>query len=507
MTYHRVLDRGKPLTCTYSPQDEPDRGRSDIQPRSCWNSQWSASDDGLCVLHAEQDDKPIDDIKEAIEDLDDDEVVTGAYLAGISDGSRLSFSEIRLVRADFSNSSFRGVDFSGGNFAGSDFSEANLTRANFDEDTMLSETLFINANCNSVNFSTSDLSSIRFDKANLTGAKLQHTDAPEANFDSAKLVDTKLFQTGLNDSIFRNALIEKTQFNRSRLGDANFTDAEIFNCEFIDADLSTARFNGAYIDESTDFGRQLLLEYDADRRAEPNCLLELFGVERLNDDFFGNPNTGSPPESPPESPFEAQYGSLIFWLKLRILAFSRLFTRFRSNNMDPVVSPWSNDSSQDEILSRSEDVYGSLKSAFRDSARPNRARRFNIREKETRRKRFYPSLEWSKLAGLKWSMRYGESPGWVVAVGACLFCFAFVVFLWTGVELTNGMVISFNLGGKVHFGYLFRIALFTGRRLFTFSNGDLDPQGIGSLLATLISILGKLIEAALVFTFGRRAVA
>ena len=495
------------MTCTYSPKDEPDRGRSDSQPRDCWISQWDGSDSGLCALHAEQDNKPIDAIENALEELDDDEIITGAYLAGIADGSRLSFSGISLIRTDFSNSSFRAVDFSGGNFAGSDFSDTNLTRAEFNENTMLSEALFIEANCNSVNFTTSDLANARFDGANLTGANLQHTDASGVSFESTKLVGAELFQSGLNDSIFRNALIENTRFNRSRLGDANFTDAEIFNSVFIDADLSTARFNGAYIDESTKFGHQLLLEYDADRRADPNCLLKRFDVERIEEDFFGNPNTGSPPDDPPESPFEVQYESIRFRLRFRFLGISRLFTRLHSENEERDESPWTNDSSQEEMLSKAEDVYGSLKSAFRDSARPNQARRFNIREKESRRKRNYPNTEWSKLAGLKWLMKYGESPGWVVSVGVGLFCLSFVAFLLTGIELANGTVVSFDLGGEVHLGRLVRIALFTGRRLFTFSNGDLNPQGIGSPFATLISILGKLIEAALIFTFGRRAVA
>jgi hypothetical protein len=104
------------------------------------------------------------------------------------------------------------------------------------------------------------------------------------------------------------------------------------------------------------------------------------------------------------------------------------------------------------------------------------------------------------------TIRHGESPGQVLKVGLTLWVLSTVLFLHLGIHTNDGTVIQLSLSGNPDAGLLIRSLLFSLRRIFTFSNGG---SGLiqGELRATTLSIIGALLEAALIFTLGRRAVA
>lgn len=494
-------------TCSYRGRNEADRAGSVVSRERCTEPVWENSANDFCVLHAREDNKPIPKIQAALDSLGGDQQVTGAYLASIEDGSQLDFSEKNLIRADFSNSSLRGVSFSGGNFAGADFTNADLTNADFSSNSYLKEAVFVESKCNSTTFSGSNLNESDFEDANIVNSEFQHIDGRDIGFDSARIIDTELFQSNLNYAVFRGAYIQDVDFNRSHLQYSDFTKAEIFESDFTDANLTAARFHGSYLDEDTNFGHKLLLEYTADRKAEPSWIQDRLGILRVGDDFYGNPNKDSIPEEPPSSPYQSQQAKRRFRIYVWLMSIIRSFTRLsRSSSDNETGQRQLNPEGEKEKLKSAEKVYASLKSAFRDSARADQARRFNIREKEARRKRTYFSVEWGRLFLLRHWMKYGESPYQVVKVGIVSILVSVAVFLQSGVVLPSGEIIRWSLSGEFEPSILLRVSVFALRRLFTFSNGGLELVGWGSQVATVISAVGKLIEAALVFTLGRRAV-
>lgn len=494
-------------TCSYRGRSEADRAGSIVPPQKCREPIWEESEKDLCVLHAPEDNKPIPKVQAAVDSLDDGQEITGAYLASIEDGSQLDFSNTNLIRADFSNSSLRGVDFSGGNFSGSDFTNADLTNADFSNNSNLKEAVFNESTCNSTDFRSSTLNKAKFSNSNVTNSKFQHIDGAGIKFESARIIDSELFQSNLNYAIFRSSYIQKVKFNRSLLQYADFTKSEIFESNFTDANLNATRFHGSYIDEDSNFGQRLLLEYSADRSAELDWIIDRVGIPCVNNGFYGNPNENSVPEEPPESPFESQQAKRSFrlyvWLTAPVRTITRL-SRDSSNSKDNKSEL--NPETESEKLKAAEKVYASLKSAFRDSARADRARRFNIREKETRRKRTYLSLEWARLSLLRHWMNYGESPYQVIKMGIISIVISMALFLHAGIVFPDGEVVRWSVSGDFESEILLRISAFALRRLFTFSNGGLELVDWGSQVATVVSVTGKLIEAALVFTLGRRAV-
>jgi hypothetical protein len=102
-------------------------------------------------------------------------------------------------------------------------------------------------------------------------------------------------------------------------------------------------------------------------------------------------------------------------------------------------------------------------------------------------------------------MWYGESPGHVLKIGFVTWIVAAIVLFWSGIPTPNGTV-SLSLQGTFRPDLVDDVLYFSFRRLFTFSNGAYTLTGVSEVIGVLISAVGTLLEAMLVFALGRRAV-
>ena len=116
-------------------------------------------------------------------------------------GEEVSFANLEIQNADFSNYNLCGVDFSNSYFINANFSGSDLSRANFS-----------NTNLYRSNFSECECSNTNFTNARLSKSILDVTKVSASNFHKAKL-----------DS----ALISNVNFSSSCLDEASFHNANI----------------------------------------------------------------------------------------------------------------------------------------------------------------------------------------------------------------------------------------------------------------------------------------
>ncbi|QRV15899.1 hypothetical protein JMJ58_03060 [Haloterrigena salifodinae] len=158
-----------------------------------------------------------------------------------------------------------------------------------------------------------------------------------------------------------------------------------------------------------------------------------------------------------------------------------------------------------KALDEAAEVYGNLKSAYRDGPYGEKARKFNVREREAERKRRVLSLVsiWNSL--LKWGMWYGESPGHVLKMVVLSWAVAAILLFCSGIQ-TPTETIVFSWQGTPRLDIIDDVLLFSFCRLFTFSNESYTVSGGSEVIGFAISAVGKLLEAMLIFTLGRRTV-
>ncbi|MCL9815283.1 pentapeptide repeat-containing protein [Natranaeroarchaeum aerophilus] len=500
--------------CSFNPRPEDvPNGYSNKCPLSAWEE----SSEGHCILHAELEPKPHTLINQALSEHSSP--VVNANLTGIDDGSDLDFSDAQLPGANFSNSSLRSVSFEGALLKEAKFVESDLNSAEFTNGADLTSANFTGSNCLRTNFSKSTIEFTDFNNAIIIGANLSYVKGSRSEFIDAEIVDADFFQSDLKNVDFAGAEIRECRFQASDLSGAKFPGATLNESSLVDTNLTETRLANATLDERNDYGERLLLEYQADREAEPEWLIECFNLPRVEELGIGvkserplgnKKSSRTASDTAPDSPFEEVYERDYWWFQCRVLALARFPQRLctqikRLWSCLPYIS--SNDTStQHRLLINAENTYSELKSAYRGSAWSSLARRFNIREKEARKKRVSPLRAWFRDALLYRVMRHGESPGQVLKVGLTLWILSTALFLHFGIRTNTGTVIQLNLFGKLDIELLVRSLLFTLRRIFTFSSGGYELIR-GELWATTLSIVGALLQAVLIFTLGRRAVA
>ncbi|SIR88122.1 Uncharacterized protein YjbI, contains pentapeptide repeats [Haladaptatus litoreus] len=445
--------------------------------------------------------------------LDDvDGIITGIKLHQIDDGTDLDFADMSIPRADFAESNLRGVSFDGANLVGADFAHTDLKSATFQESPdsgnkpALRKARFDGSTCNQTEFQLTNLDGTTFHRASIVDTELWGIDGTNIDFTEASIRKSRLHQSNLDLSIFGGGTIRDSFFTAADLSESDFSDCRIINCDFTDANLSDSRFSGANLDDETEFGSRLLSEYEADKLAEPDCLHQKFDIPSVSDRGFGR-ETEPITETPPESPFE----SIPKWpARINHIAGTpfRVWNRHRSRKKVSNTSTDSCDKSlprQLEALDEATEVYGNLKSAYRDGPYGGKARKYNVRERETERKRRVLSTASIRNSLLKWGMWYGESPGHVLKMVVLMWAVAAIVLFYSGIQ-TPTETIVFSWQGLFRLDIVDDVLLFSFRRLFTFSNGSYTVSGGSEVLGIGISAIGKILEAMLIFTLGRRAV-
>lgn len=494
--------------CRHNGSREPDRLKQAVPPQSCNREVWLGEDNNYCFLHSDRANKPPQKIKKKLASVKGN--ITGIRLHEIDDATDINFSDLSIPRADFTGSNLRNVSFDGANLAGADFTDTDLKSASFCEsvssgnDPDLRKTRFDKSTCNQTEFQLKNLDDATFRQASIVDTELWGIDGTKTDFTGASIRETRLHQSNLDHSLFIGATIRDSHFTAAELSKSDFTDCRLVSCDFTDANLCGSRFSGAILDDETTFGTQLLSEYEGDRIAEPDRLHEKFDIPRVSERGYGR-ETEPITETPPQSPFE----SIPKWsAKLNHV----LGTPFRVwNRIQIRYSVATTDNSDDSLprqlkaFDEAAKVYGNLKSAYRDGPYGEKARKFNVRERESERKRYFLSYSSARNTALKWGMWYGESPGHVLKMGLLVYALTMALFFFNGIQ-TPTETIVFSWQGTFQLDLVGDLLLFSFRRLFTFSNGSYHIGGRGEVIGTVVSAIGKLLEAMLIFTLGRRAV-
>lgn len=494
--------------CDHNAADEPDRAKEAYSANSCRRTVWEGHDETYCILHSEKSDKCIDDVVEAI--AEENGTTTGVKLLGLSGGSTLDLTDQRLPRADFTGSDLSGATFDGALLAGSDFSETNLDSATFKNGTSLRNAVFDGSTCIQTEFQRADLRQTSFRDAEVVDTHLWGIKGTGLDFSNSSFVEVRLHQSNLDESIFTSATLEDVLFNAAKLTDATFSEATLLDCNFTEAELTDVRFSSIEIDRTTNFGSQLLLEYEGDRSAEPAHLLSKYDIPQVTDRKFGtrtSPIESEPPDITfPRIRWNTHFKFKLFstpwriWNRLSVQLELQCAKKHAEKDEDVKVPK------QLDKLRQAEQTYSALKTACRSNSLRQAARKYNVREKESERKHRFPGPAWLRNSALKWLMWYGESPKHVLKVSLITWLLSAIILFGLGFQTPAGQI-KFSLCGTFRPELILPVLELSLRRLLTFSNGSMTLVGPSESAGVLITGFGKLLEALLIFTLGRRAVA
>lgn len=434
---------------------EDDEGR-----HFCRRDVWDSSDNGLCIWHAEGDEK----LPEILPELRSQEAMRldNAVFSGLSFPEDVGLPGYRLRNADFSDASFetvnladtdlRGANLNGAGLWAADLSDARLQRAD------LRETGFGEADLTNAELRDAKLNEAHLVDATLTGANLQAADLTDAFLWRADLDDANFVHANLTDAGLRSANLSNANLEHADLSGVGLEDADIEGCK-----LYATTIDDTTIDESTDLGDKSGYELEADRKAR------------------------------------ARSGSA-GWVSTRLRGFGRALT-----NSEPLRKAGAQYRTI-QRLNRENDLKQDL--------------RFEIHEKHARRKQALAERrfkEWFKLAFYRWPMGYGEKPRHVVGTSLVVIVASALMYqLFGPLTQTPAPDDAAMIGGtllstmpitlpewlaELLTSFYFSVVTFT-----TLGSGDLQPaNGVGQTVATLESFLGALLMALLVFVLGRRA--
>lgn len=258
-----VTEKGEPATssqCEFTASVYSDRlsGRFD-----CSRPIWEAAESNCCVWHAEQADKPPDELATTVEegllpgayapetDLTEVEfpetpVLTEANFSGANlkmanlsgaDLRRANLSGARLLGADLSGTALENVDFSEAYLADADLSEAGLNYSSSDMQLM------------SVEPSVERIVSADFSRAHLQDADLTKVFLPAADFSEARLGKANLAEANLREADVSNAGLNEANLSNAGLDSADFSGAHVSEAVLSEGDFTDADFSGADLSE------------------------------------------------------------------------------------------------------------------------------------------------------------------------------------------------------------------------------------------------------------------
>lgn len=551
-------------------------------PLNCTFSVYQDSEADLCIFHSRVPEKDPRKVRKALDKLRkrDDSTIADIHLSGLTDGSQLDFSGLKILDSDLSDADFTKSDFvssqeqsnrstatfrnvsfrdstlhdtdcRGTRFESCDFRGSYLNNINFNSPlTKLQSSIFVDSQCNNVDFRRSDLNGADFSRSRITHSQYQGAILKEADFIGSIIRDVNFNWATLTSSNFTDADITDSEMSVADLEGAQFVEATIHNTGFVDTQLEKVTFSGASLAGSVNFGSRLIQEHNADLLICGEFLRDKFGLKlrtgedvpygrealksKMGDDWADL--DGEIPDSPPDSGMQEYYPEKAFqkgyttgWFLVSVvLALVRPVRHAVSSfsekpgeetqGVDEESPPWQRDSEdensqkQEEIkeeqakLEIAEKIYSELEAAYSGSAWGDSQRKFNIRKNSIKQKR-PGAIGYFRQWLLKWTMRYGESPLQVLITTFTL-CLA-ATFFWTllGVEI-NDVVVRFgvpsDLGQSMNYlGSLFEYAL---RLLIGVSASGVEPLGIGSSVEFALIVSGKLLFAMFVYTLGRRAV-
>jgi uncharacterized protein YjbI with pentapeptide repeats len=473
--------------------------------------------DGLCVWHADTDEKTAEELVEARLTPEDvpwetkyvKEHLSGAILRGKEFPEGFSFGGCVLVSTEFPDAYLYGAEFPDAYLSYAEFPDADLLEAEFPDADLL-EAEFPDADLRYAEFPDAYLLGAEFPNANLSKAEFPRAHLYKAEFPRAHLSDAKFRETNLRRINLTEANLQETEFSEADLRDAMFRPAyaRVVEPEKVaPTDPLGASLEDAQLEDGTDLrGADL---------SGARLYQTAFRDVRINDGTQFGLEDGN-------------YGE-----KCRY-------------DYDPNTGVSINDETDDNTsrLEAAAWTYRRLESLFEENAMDERARNAHIRKEEARRAKYeeqiqddwppiraavqayhqvtsritlprFPRLRavsgWT-VSRLNWHLhRHGESLRQLLKISALFIIGCGLLYPFIGgINSTNSggpyRITSLNefvgLEAWVDIanGLYFSAITFT-----TIGYGDFYPAGTGSrILVALESLGGALLIALFVFVIGRR---
>lgn len=487
-------------TCGFrlSEQDLPPT----VPQESCERSIWSWSEDERCILHTKDYVEETDELEEAIIEADR---IDGLNFRRQSFQEGFQFKDIALYGANFQNADLTQCQFRNTDIINSRFEGANLSGAYFGPDESADDeqgVVRVRYDFQSNDFDSADLSEVTFEKVDLMGSKFDCENMRSVDFIDCSLSEIEFTDQILKDSDFSFSLLRKTKFEKCDLHNSVFNAADleqsmIINSNLRNSDLRSAvldqtEFDNVQINPRTQFDTFLVQEYLADKYSQGELSLEKVEDPK---DYLHNRRQKVP------IPFGDRMGGRS---RLQILhqSATRLRARLPGKNHEPDY----------DLLEHARYRYRDISQIFSANGEPERSREYSIREKHAKRKNALRNDEssWLWLVMTRWAMTYGEEPTQPLRVAGFIVILSALTYPIFGViEGQSDQVIQYCLNCQTSFigslQYAISIFHLSIVRLFTPTNPDVKPVGIGLWVGIIESISGALLTAMFVFTLGRRA--
>jgi len=457
--------------------------------------------DGLCVWHADTDEKDAEELViSMLTPADFEETglepaggswephhlrnhLSGAILRGVEFPAEQSFEMCVLIRARFEATDLFGATFSETYLRSVTFSETNLRSATFSRKT----------NLRWATFSQTDLLGATFSQTDLLGATFSQTDLFAATFSEASLFGATFSETNPQEVTFSETNLRRATFSKTNLQEATFFPActTLIDVEDSQDDWFGASLEDAQFEDGTDLrgadlsGARLYQTAFRDVRINDETR---FGIEDENPygtacRYEYDPNTG--------------------------VSINEDTSRFEA-------AAW---------------TYRRLESLFEENAMSERARIAHIRKEEAQRAHHVEQLEddewvkenevppdsWLKSLGeyavstVNWHLhRHGESLRRLLGMSGLLILLCGIIYSGAGIarsspettyrlsvaDLTNPGAVLVDLLNGLYFSVI---------TFSTIGYGNFYPASpLSRFLVGIESLAGGLFIALFVFVIGRR---
>jgi uncharacterized protein YjbI with pentapeptide repeats len=485
--------------------------------------------DGLCVWHADTDEKTAEELVEARLTPGDvswqgdyiKENLNGSILRGISFQEGFSFAGCVLAYAECSYADFPRVNFFNACLNQTSFFDAKLLEAEFS-----------NADLLGTEFPHAYLRGAEFSDAYLEEATFSHAYGPRAEFSHADLLRADFFDAKFPNSTFSHVDLEMSEFSHANFREAEFSDAYLKRADFSYAYLKGADFrrtNLSKVNLSEANAREAVFS-EADLRGivfKPACVSEVEIGESDTDDSLGASLEDTQIEDRTDLRGADLSGVRLYQTAFRDVRINDETTFGIDDDGKPgKACRYEYDPntgvSIDDNTSRLEAAawtYRRLESLFEENAMDERARNAHIRKQEAQRQNLreneFPPDPWLRPLGqylvstLNWHLhRHGESLRRLLGVSGLLIFLCGIVYSVAGIarqdsemyltvaDLADPRAVLVDLLN----GWYFSVITFS-----TIGYGDFRPASpLSRLLVGIESLAGALFIALFVFVIGRR---
>lgn len=492
-----------------------DAGADLYKAHCCWREAWQG---GKCVWHAAVWQKPTKLLRPArVAGTASEPAAPGDRWVGRG-GERLDRAILRdadLTGMQFRGCTFFGADLSKATLSGVDCSRADFRRADLSEaeagQAVLEGCVFKNAdlsgadlrganvvdadlreaNLRGADLGDANLRGADLRRANLQGANLQGADLPgaqcyDANFADASVVEADLQGANLESTTMSGVHAMRVDLRDAKLADADCTDANLTRSTLSEAVCRGTDFTNADL-EAAD-----LTELHAARATFEDAILERARLNRA--DLYDADLSGA-----------RFYGAVFGGAQVNEGTVLDRHVAYDPTEEGEIAADGGGDTVDD--LTKAAGTYRIVQGLARENELDDLRTHSDLRRRDLRRRRYRRDGQWGKWVRSKFAsvtVRYGESPGRVVAAATAVVLLCGLLYPLRMLELPDGTLLQYPstpaeaasvLGESLYFS---AVTFATGSTAHT-------AVGVGRVLAAFENVAGVVLFALLVYAFARRA--